>query len=535
MGMRQFPEVTPVAGDLYGAKMWQHSFERFRVKVYVPQGAPLADLINFGFGAPYLLVFEEKEMTMAEAAAFAVEKGFARIAQETSSSVVFVYPNGENGWDGADAQLFIDLVAESRIGPYYRDGVFRSKERFGQVWGDLFIRGAIFRTLLYGTGRAADFIASHCLRTLQGLYLWGPGEITPTAVTLESLSVIPKVERSDIPVVSVGNREEINAALREGCEHLLVSEKADAYGQYRSFLRLWKRWCGVLEREDDMDEIGMVQEPSYAVVPTAPDNAGDDAGTQTHRIGYIAWYNKGLFDGGKVPVVIASHGGGDSALHIAHVSGWYRVAHRNDFLLVCVENHMNSTATEVVALLEELKKKYPIDEKRVYASGFSMGGIKTWDLFQEYPQVFAALAPMSATVDVGHNVYFRPSPVAPNRSVPVPVFYAGGEITPLPELPFQADKCIDRIRWVFEVNGVDRAYDVKLEDVKDWVNPVWGIDGDRVEKIYDAARDSVLTIQYFTSRDGVERTALGSISGQGHECREHTCEQAWKFMSRFTR
>ncbi len=532
MGMKQFPEIMMMPG---GAKIWQHRFASFRVKVYVPQGDPLAEIVNFGFKAPYLLVLEEKEMTAQEAAAFAEERGFARIAAAYSSSVVFVYPECEGGWDAADEKLFVDLVAESRIGPYYQDGVFRSKDRFTHQWGELFLRGAIFRTFLYGRGKSADYIARCCMKTLQGMYLWGPGEITPTAVTLENLSALPDIQRRDIPVVSIGNNAEINAALENACDHLLLQDSADVEAAYNGFLRPWKRWCGMLEKEEDMAAIGMVEEPAYAVVPTSPDNRGDDKDTENHRIGYIAWYNKGLLDHGKVPVVLAFHGGGDSALHMAHVSGWYRVARRNNFLLITVENHLNSTATEAVALLEVLKKKYPIDEKRIYASGFSMGGIKSWDLFQEYPDVFAALAPMSATVDVGHNVYFGPVDKEINRSVPVPLFYAGGEITPLPELPFQAQKCVDRIAWVLDVNQVDRAYQVKVDEQDTWENPIWGIHGDRVEQIYDPARDSTLTIHFFTSHDGVERTALASISGQGHECREHTCEHAWRFISRFTR
>ena len=532
MGMKTFPEIVTLADGCGG---WSHEFDSFRVKVIVPQGAPLSDLINFGFNAPYLLVFEEQEMTLAEAAAFACEKGFSAIAAEYSASVVFVHPTCEGGWDAATEQLFIDLVAESRIGPYYQDGVFRSKERFGRAWGDLFIRGAIFRTHLYGWGKSADYIARHCLRTLNGLYLWGPGEITATTATLENLSIVPAPERRDIPVVSVGNSEAVNAALQAACDHLLVQEKADVPAAFHGFLRGCKRWCGVLSIEQTMDEQGMAEEPGCCVVPTSPDNCGDDAGTAEHRIGYIAYYRKGLLDNGPVPLVVVFHGGGDSALHMAHVSGWYRVAQRNGFLLVCVENHLNSTATEAVALIEALKDRYPIDEKRIYASGFSMGGIKTWDLFQEYPQVFAALAPMSATVDVGHNVYFHESPVKPNRSVPVPLFYAGGEITPLPELPFQADKCLDRMRYVMEVNRTKTVCDVQYADRERWENPIWGISGDRVEKIDDPSRGSVLTINYFTSADGVERAAFASISEQGHECREHTCEQAWKFMSRFSR
>ena len=117
----------------------------------------------------------------------------------------------------------------------------------------------------------------------------------------------------------------------------------------------------------------------------------------------------------------------------------------------------------------------------------------------------------------------------------MPVFYSGGEITPLPELPFQGEKCVDRVRYVFEVNQVRTAYEAQYEDREGWTNPIWGIDGDRIEKLDDPSRGSVLTIHYFTSADGVERTAFGSVSGQGHECREHTCEQAWRFMSRFSR
>ena len=179
--MKTIPEVTRLPG---GEVCWQHTFDRFRVKVFVPKGHELSDLINFGFLAPYLLVFEEAEMTLAEAAVFALEKGFAEAAARYSGSVVFVYPTAEGGWAEADENLFIDLIAESRIQQYYQDGMILSRDRFTKEWGDLFIRGAIFRTFLYGYGASADYIANHLLKTINGLYLWGPGEITPTAANV---------------------------------------------------------------------------------------------------------------------------------------------------------------------------------------------------------------------------------------------------------------------------------------------------------------------------------------------------------------
>ena len=532
MGMKKMPDV---GFPDKGIKIWEHTFERFRLKALVPEPDPLAECVNFGFRAPYLIVLEETELSPEEALRYAEARGLLSLAKRFSASVVFVYPTATGGWERADERLFIDLVAESRIGQYYRDGVVLSRDRFTGKWGECYIRGAIFRTCLYGCGSSADYIARCLMKTIHGRYLWGPGEITPLGVTLERLSMVPAPERRDIPVVSVSNTEVINAALSAGCDHFRIGSPAGFEKDYSDFLGRYKRWCGLLEEEPDMDEYGMAEEASFARVRTSQDNRGDDAGTETHRIGYIAWYKKGLTENGPAPLVLAFHGGGDSAYHIAHVSGWWRIAMRHGFLLVAVENHLNSTATETIELIEELKKRYPIDSARIYATGFSMGGCKSWDLYQEYPEVFAVLAPMDATFEVGLNVYGKPAPGEINRSVPVPLFYAGGEETPLPELPFQAEKCLERMKYVFEVNQVTKTCDIRLEDRERWENPIWGIDGDRTERFYDPSRNSTLTVQYFKSRDGVVRTAFASVSGQGHECREHTCEAAWQFLNGFIR
>ncbi|MBO2518064.1 MAG: hypothetical protein CW338_12480 [Clostridiales bacterium] len=163
-----------------------------------------------------------------------------------------------------------------------------------------------------------------------------------------------------------------------------------------------------------------------------------------------------------------------------------------------------------------------------------MGGCKTWDMYQEYPERFAALAPMDATFDVGKNMFGQDAPRL-NRDTPVPVFYAGGEETPLPELPFQADKCTERIAYVFDVNGIRKPYNVSFDDQSSWENRIWGVNGDSTEKIFDETRNAVLTLHRFNDKAGKEMLALASISPQGHECRQHTCEQAWLFMSRYRR
>ncbi len=532
MGFKQFPKIIDLPE---GKKFWSATFDSFRVKVYVQKQHQLADIVNFGYLAPYLIIFEEKEMTQEEAIRFSDEQGFSAIAEKYSGSVVFVYPTSEKGWEDAPATIFPDVIANSRIHQYYKDGVVTWKDRFTKEFKDNFIRGAIFRTAVYGYGASADYIAANLLKTVNGEFLWGPGEITPACVILSGLSVIPHPERRDIPVVSVGNSEEVNAALKEHCDHLLVKEKADVCEDFDDFVWKFKRWTGILQENPDLDALGITWEPGVVTVRTTSDNDGDDRGSRQRDIGYVAWYPKKARDKGPLPTVLLFHGGGDSALYFPFESGWYRIAAKYGLLLISVENHTNCTASETMDLLQILKNKYPIDEKRLYASGFSMGGCKSWDLLQEYPEAFAALAPMDATFEVGLNVFGNPMKGELNRTHPVPLFYAGGEESPLPELPFQAEKCVDRIRYVFDVNRLKQKYTAVFEEKDSWDEPIWGITGDRVEKREDTARNSVLTIHYFEDETGKTTTALASISNQGHDCRPHTCEAAWQFMSRFTR
>ena len=532
--MEKMPEVITLSN---GSKYWEHTFEKFFAKVYIPACDPIADIVNFGFRAPYLLVFEETKQTMETAKDFAEQSGLAKIAASFGSSVVFIYPTCEGGWENAPEDLFASLISESKISQYYKDGTAIMRDRFTGSWNGFYIRGAVLRTCLYGFGKSADYIAKNCLQRIEGDGLYGKGDITPVTCVLENLSILPVPGKNarDIPVVSIGNSSAVNKALQAGLDNVLIKDSADYEADFKSFTGTFRRMMGNLEREADLEEMGMTWEPGYYTVPTSKDNRGDDKETTEHNIGYVAYYNKKIMEEGKkVPLLFCFHGGGDSAMCMTSVSGWFRVAAKYNFLLISVEHHLNSTATEVMALLECLKAKYPIDTEQIYSSGFSMGGCKSWDMFQEYPKIFAGVAPMSATYEVGLNVFGQEAGSI-NRDTIVPTFYVGGEITPLPELPFQAQKCIDRVKYVFDVNKVVTKYDVKLEEKDNWKNPIYGIDGDVVYKINDPERKSILTINLFESENGCCYTIFGSVDNQGHEVRHHSCENAWKFLSQFRR
>ena len=520
-----------------GSKIWQNTFENFKAKVYVPTTELPEKIINFGYAAPYLLVFEEKEADAAGAKSHADSTGLSQIAREHASSVVYIYPTCEGGWKNATTDLYTELIANSKIHEYHEDGFAILNNRFTKKCDGYAIRGAIFRTFLFGKGESADYIATNLIKTIDGEGLWGPAVVTPTACVLEKLTVTPVIDRKDMPIVSIGNSVETAEFIMDSVDDCYICPNEKYTVIYDEFLRKYIRWgwVGDLSEAPDFDELGMTLETGIVNVATSRDNAGDDKDTDRHDIGYLAYYNKNLFDKGPAPLLLCFHGGGDSAMHIAQVSEWYKVAKDHDFLLICVENHLNSTATEMMDLLDHLYERYDIDRTRIYASGFSMGGCKSWDLYQEYPQIFAGLAPMDATFDVGCNLYGNKVEGEINSDMTVPIFYAGGEVTPLPELPFQAQKCIDRMAYVLKVNKAVKEYSVDLNDKENWENPIWGMNGDREEKFFDENRNATLTVQYFDSADGNCYCAFGSISEQGHECRYHTCETAWKFISGFRR
>jgi len=70
----------------------------------------------------------------------------------------------------------------------------------------------------------------------------------------------------------------------------------------------------------------------------------------------------------------------------------------------------------VDAILATLREKYSVDEARVYATGFSNGGLFTYLLLSQRPNLFAAFAP-------GGAVLLPSVPLTEAR----PVFHYGGE------------------------------------------------------------------------------------------------------------
>ena len=84
----KMPEVFTLQD---GSKYWEHTFEDFHAKIYLPEAKPIADIVTFGFRAPYLLVFEENKQSIEEAKKYAgglTEKAISAASEIENSELL---------------------------------------------------------------------------------------------------------------------------------------------------------------------------------------------------------------------------------------------------------------------------------------------------------------------------------------------------------------------------------------------------------------------------------------------------------------
>lgn len=135
------------------------------------------------------------------------------------------------------------------------------------------------------------------------------------------------------------------------------------------------------------------------------------------------------------PVMLFLHGAGERGDDIEQVKthGPPKLVEGDPdfpFILIspqCPRNHWWSDETmqqSLAALLDDVCRRYAVDEGRLYVTGLSMGGYGTWSLAARQPDRFAAIAPICGGGD--------PQAAAGFAQVPAWVFHgAKDNVVPL--------------------------------------------------------------------------------------------------------
>ena len=106
------------------------------------------------------------------------------------------------------------------------------------------------------------------------------------------------------------------------------------------------------------------------------------------------------------PLILFLHGAGERGNHLKKVE-WIgppmliaKKGKHFPFVIVspqCPENDWWNSESQIDvlnALLDDIVSQYQIDKDRIYITGLSMGGYGTWQLALDYPNRFAAIAPI---------------------------------------------------------------------------------------------------------------------------------------------
>lgn len=98
----------------------------------------------------------------------------------------------------------------------------------------------------------------------------------------------------------------------------------------------------------------------------------------------------------KYPLVFMNHGGGNAIETDEFTTGLHETAAREKFML-CLLQNTNWQNTQRV--LDLIARNYPLDEERVYLTGYSQGGYQVTSTIFRIPERFAAAAPC------GNDIY----------------------------------------------------------------------------------------------------------------------------------
>jgi len=114
--------------------------------------------------------------------------------------------------------------------------------------------------------------------------------------------------------------------------------------------------------------------------------------------------------GRKYPLAVVLHGGFNP---ISIIDGWgfAQEAARRDWILIVPSIELDDILDEILA---EAKALYPVDESRIYATGFSYGGFMSNLLGNKRPDVYAAVGPCGAPIGDG----FTDKAIGPEPQTP---------------------------------------------------------------------------------------------------------------------
>ena len=220
----------------------------------------------------------------------------------------------------------------------------------------------------------------------------------------------------------------------------------------------------------------------------------------------------------KYPLVISLHGNNDHPVYEAESNGWVSVAGKERIIVAAPADRSDAA---VHAMINTLVTKYPIDESRIYVTGFSMGGNQTFSAASyNNPQYgryarFAGMAPMSPP---SANSFTA-------TDVKIPFYYSIGSRD-----QYGASNNVFRfpaiIRSALTFNGMTEPQGVN--------NPFWAVVASDPQTIKTKYGPVINTATYYDN-DDIPFVKLAYAENLDHAHFVPYGELAWDYLRQFSR
>lgn len=485
-------EITKLATDVVKEETTEGTVDFY---LYTP-----SKIQPVGPSTPVILYYGEGALSAQDVKEKLVSTGLDAIAREENCSVLFVNPMEEE-WSEKDAEAYlyglVDLFSEDT-------GSQNGKNEAGDK-----IIGTNQRIYVIAEGAGADFTVEYLAKeTMKKFNVFMDFYYVPAGVMLFGTDK---------------DQVDCEMGMQAVIEEDQITKEAVLENWETVISKVRRQTSGTTEKSYEMLPVYDYEEEGFEVNKESTEINGSS----------LEWYeyipdNVDMSEEGTIPLVFTFHGGGNHAEYQANASEWPLVGKENGFIVVAVNQHVERTADDIVELLKILEEKYPaIDTTRIYASGFSMGAIKSWDLGTQYPELFAGIAPMDAVED----------PEVEVKDVMIPTYYLAGEEDGLLVFPHQVAFGGDGgegngdyiLQHIFEMN------DAEYPGYDESKNEFWGMQFSKTRKVLTKNSNHVITENYVVSADGNTYTVLGTVSNQAHAVLAGSSYAAWDFLKHFSR
>jgi len=237
----------------------------------------------------------------------------------------------------------------------------------------------------------------------------------------------------------------------------------------------------------------------------------------------------------KVPLVIDLHGMGGDPIYQSDSNGWTEKAAKEGFITISPDYPGPTAEGEkvVLGILDYAKKTYPIDESRVYLTGFSMGGMSTAMIGLKNADKFAAIAVMGAGGADDESIRAAVKYVKDKIDLPFAVIKGSND-------GFSRDKDgnispTDRERALGGLERMMEINELKYGNPDFAACPYWGYPTKNAEIQTSSGLKYDISYMY---KDGQQKPPIAKLvilETAGHAHSQYFAALAWDFFSMFSR